>query len=207
MDHRGSVLRWLDAGLKLEYREGTVTAMDGRLNVIRGYFDKDEQGWVSVVDRWVEGDEAAALVAGLTDDEVVGIARDGVRLDGLTAFFAGRDAQALAAEARRLQESQATVAWRFAQVNEALALGLAGRREEGLAVLREVDALTLWHAIASVYGYRKDVAHWRALWAVTSWCRTELRRSYEGYEAEAVAGLEAAGLPRAAWWPADEGAA
>ena len=46
-----------------------------------------------------------------------------------------------------------------------------------------------------------------ALWAVTSWCRTELGHSYPGYEAEAVAGLEAGGLPREAWWPADEGAA
>lgn len=207
MDHRGSALRWLDAGLKLECREGTVTAHDGRLNVVHGYFDKDEQGWVSVVDRWVEGDDAAALVAGLTEAEVAAFARDGVRLDALRAFFAGEDAVALAEEARRLQDAQATVAWRFAELNEGLALGRAGRREEALARLGEGDALTLRHAVASLYGYRKDVPHWRALWAVTSWCRTELGHSYPGYEAEAVAGLEAAGLPREAWWPADEGAA
>jgi hypothetical protein len=207
VDHRGAVLRWMAAGLTLSCAEGEVRAHDGRLNVVRGYFDKDEQGWVSVVDRWVEGDDAAALVAGLTEAEVAGIARDGVRLDALRAFFAGEDAVALAEEARRLQDAQRSVAWRFAELNEGLALGRAGRREEALARLREVDALTLWHAVASLYGYRKDVPHWRALWAVTSWCRTELGRSYPGYEAEAVAGLEAAGLPREAWWPSDEGAA
>ena len=109
-------------------------------------------------------------------------------------------ASTFADAARAWQDDQPVVAWRFAQVFQALARVGAGQPAEALALLQDVDDLTLWHALATLHGYRSDPAHMGALWAVCA-AFAQVGRPYPTWEKEAATRLRAAGLAEEAWRP------
>ena len=196
------LVRWVHKRVKLPFR-GEFTSEDGRVHWTDGWFDKDEQDYVVSVDRWLDDAEAAALLDAGAEDQLAEARRIVARAEALDAWFRG-DTQAAwswAERARALQDAQRSVAWRFAEVVEALALVGLGRKDEARARLDAVDALTLWHAVAELFCHRADLPHMRALYAVSRCFRVELGRSYPDREAEGRVALERAGVPEAEWVP------
>jgi hypothetical protein len=166
-----------------------------------GYFDKDEQGWVSYIDADVSEDAAASVLAAAAMPDLLSAMSEGYNAYALDAWLRGDPAAlAYADAARAWQDAQRSVAWRFSEVFQALALLGAGRTADALAVLGDTNELTLWHALATLHGYRSDVDHMRAVWAVST-AFSATGRPFPTREREAVAALTAAGLPPSAWRP------
>jgi hypothetical protein len=196
------LLAFVRAGVVLELPgKGQLTWVEGRRAFHRehGTFDKDEQEWVTYVDADVSEDEAARLVGEVPMSELCGAMSEGYNAATLDAWLRGDPAATAYADAARAwQEAQRVVAWRFAEVFQALAALGAGRVDEAKQALADVQELTLWHAIATLYGYRSDVPHMRALWSV---CRAfaEAGRPFPGREQQAADSLRSAGVAPSAW--------
>lgn len=194
------------AGLPAEIADlGTFTWLPDRgvFHHSHGYFDKDEQGWVSYVDADIPEARLRELIAAAPVAGVRELLAYGYSACALDAWLRGDlQAVAYADAARAWQDSARVVAWRFAELYQALALDLAGRSDEARAALAPVDELTLWHAVATLFRYRSDVPHLATLWAIADHCRSSLGRHYATRLAEGEAKLVASGLPRERWRPA-----
>jgi hypothetical protein len=199
------LLAFLRAGVVIDLpRAGKITwvAERGAFHRDHGYFDKDEQGWVSYVDADISEQAARELLAGSPVPDLLCAMSEGYNAAALDAWLRGDPAAVAYADAARAwQDEQRVVAWRFAEVFQALALLAAGRVAEAEVALQGLTDLTLWHAVATLYGYRSDVSHMRALWAV---CRAlaEAGHPFTSRELEAAGKLRAAGLDPSAWRPA-----
>lgn len=197
------LLALLGAGLPVSLSSGALTwdASRRSFRLERGSFDKDDQRWVSdLADLSTEA--ATRLLASAPVADLRSSISVGYNAFALHAWLRG-DAACLgyADAARAWQDDQPTVAWRFAQIFQALAHLGAGQSAEAVAALVDVDDLTLWHAIATLYGYRSDLAHMRALWAVCD-AFAKVGRPFAGREQASAAHLRAAGLPVEDWRPA-----
>ena len=198
------LLRFLRAGVSVSLKDaGTLTWIGARgvFHQLHGYFDKDEQQWVSYVDADVSEAAAAGLLQASSVADLRLALSEGYNALALDAWLrADPGASAFADAARAWQDDQPVVAWGFAQVFQALARVGAGQPAEALALLQDVDDLTLWHALATLHGYRSDPPHMVALWAVCA-AFAQVGRPYPSWEQEAATRLRAAGVAEADWRP------
>lgn len=193
---RKEVVRWVKSGVAAKREGGTITREADGFRYLWTQLDRDAGEEVVIADRRLDEEGLQAMVAEMTDAEVSSVAYRGLMGDSLDAWLR-KDAQralSLAREARALQEAEPVIAWRFAELFEALALLALGEPEAANKTLGKRDALTIWHAVAQLYGYRKDARHLGALRAVCVALREGLGFAVP-YEAEAGNAAQPEGWP------------